>query len=89
MGLKVRVEDSMAKVDGVEEHERDAEEESNEVDVVVPADAIVEPDAMMVGFCNAGFTNVTVFGTGGFGELTRSTELTGMEYDMIVWIVTE
>ena len=54
VGLQVRVEEQVGQVCAVEGEDGEREEQKEEVDVVVAADAGVEPDAMVVALGDAG-----------------------------------
>ena len=53
----------------VGEQAGEREHEPEEKDMVVAADAVVDPDAVVVGFLDAGAAEGAVFASCGFGEV--------------------
>ncbi len=62
------VQDAIAQPSAVGEQDGDAEHQPEEVEVVVPSDAVVDPDAVVVGLLDASAADAAVFAAGGFGE---------------------
>lgn len=57
-----------------------------EPEIVVAADAIVDPDTVMVLSLDTSLAEGTVFGAGGLGELTGATEVAWMEETIIIGV---
>jgi uncharacterized membrane protein len=75
--LELGVEDCVAEIGAVGEQEGDGEHEGEEVEVIVAADAVVDPDAVVVGLLDAGVADAAVFAAGGFGQVAGAAGLGG------------
>lgn len=75
--LDLHIEDLVAQVGAIGQQEGEREHEGEEIDVVVPADAVVDPDAVVVGLLDAGAADTAVLAAGGFGEAAGAAGLGG------------
>lgn len=75
--LDLHIEDLVAQVGAIGQQEGEREHQREEIDVVVPADAVVDPDAVVVGLLHAGAADAAVFAACRFGELAGPAGLGG------------
>ena len=83
-GLEVRVEDGVAQVSAVGEEQAGGDEQGKEVPVVVAADAVVDPDAVVVMFLDAGGADGAMLAAWRFGEMACTAVLVGVEDCVVV-----
>ena len=77
---------SIAQEAAVGEERGGGDEEQEEINVVVAADAVVDPDAVVVLALDAGAAEGAVFAARGFGVLAGGAEVAGVEEEVVVGV---
>ena len=70
----------------VGEEKRDGDEEQEEIEVVVAAYAVVDPDAVVVLALDAGAAEGAVFAARGLGVLAGGAEVARVEEEVVVGV---
>ena len=70
----------------VDQQESDGDEQEQEIEVIVAADAVVDPDAVVVGFLDAGATQRAVLRARRFGDVACAAEIAGVVEEVVVGI---
>ncbi len=73
----------------VDEESSGGDEQEEEIDMVVPADAVVDPDTVVVLSLDAGAAEGAVFAACGLGVLACRAEVAGVEEEVVVRVREE
>ena len=84
-----RVECDVGQVSAVEEECGHGEQQEEEEFVVSPADAVVDPNAVMVGAGDAVAAQAAMLGAGGFGKVAGAAVVVWVEEYGVVGVVGE